>query len=287
MAYLIRIEDKDALGPALVGQKFSALARAVRHGFAVPGAVAISTAAHRFFLVNQRWPQELLPEVLEAANSLDLSRGLSIRSSATREDLEKQSFAGQYRSFLHIVNEQDLENKIEECWKSAASETVRSYPAAGDQAGASHEIPLMAVIIQKMVDGLAAGIAFGRNPMKPARQEIVIEAVKGLADDLVNGHRTPYRAIVAENGSVQVTPPPLTGETADDTDRMLRLYPDWVIKPCFSPKRNYWMSSTEDCPARTPNGWRLTVITNLSNRSKWLPITMRGCPRTNSRMPDT
>lgn len=63
--------------------------------------------------------------------------------------------------------------------------------------------------------------------MKPARREIVIEAVKGLADDRVNGHRTPYRAVVAENGSVQVTPPPLTGETADDTDRMLRLYPFW------------------------------------------------------------
>ena len=76
-----------------------------------------------------------------------------------------------------------------------------------------------------MVDAIAAGIAFGRNPMKPARKEIVIEAVKGLAEDIVNGHRTPYRAVVHENRTVKVTAPPSKSSSADETDRMLHSYP--------------------------------------------------------------
>ena len=53
----------------------------------------------------------------------------------------------------------------------------------------------------------AAGIAFGRNPMHPARDEIVIEAVKGLAEELVSGHLTPYRAIIDQHNKLTVTPP--------------------------------------------------------------------------------
>ena len=52
MKYLIRFEDEDALDPQIVGQKFCALAQTTRRGFAVPRAVAISTAAHRFYLAN-------------------------------------------------------------------------------------------------------------------------------------------------------------------------------------------------------------------------------------------
>jgi len=103
MKYLIRFDDEEALDAQLVGQKFHALALAARRGFAVPRAVAVSTLAHRFYLTHQRWPEGLPAEVSTAAAALDLSRELSIRSSAIREDLEKQSFAGQYRSFLHFL----------------------------------------------------------------------------------------------------------------------------------------------------------------------------------------
>jgi pyruvate,water dikinase len=65
----------------------------------------------------------------------------------------------------------------------------------------------MGVIIQKMLNAVAAGIAFGRNPMNPARDEIVIEAVKGLAEELVSGRLTPYRAIIDTQNKVAVTPP--------------------------------------------------------------------------------
>ena len=45
MKYLIRFDDERALDPQIVGQKFHALAKASRRGFAVPRAVAVSTEA--------------------------------------------------------------------------------------------------------------------------------------------------------------------------------------------------------------------------------------------------
>jgi pyruvate,water dikinase len=228
MNYLIRFEDEEALDPQIVGQKFFALAKAVRQGFAVPRAVAISTAAHRFYLANQRWPEGLLADVIDEATKLDLYRGLSIRSSAVWEDLERQSFAGQYRSFLRVAKKDDLKNKIEECWKSGASETLQSYLYAKNPSSQPEKTELMAVVIQKMIDALAAGIAFGRNPMKPARKEIVIEAVKGLAEDLVSGRSTPYRAVIDENGSVDIVPPTSEALVADETDPILHQHPFWL-----------------------------------------------------------
>jgi pyruvate,water dikinase len=205
--YLVHFDDDRALSPKAVGQKFFNLAMAARAGFAVPRAVAINTTAHQFYITHGAWPDGLLDEVFKAATDLNLSRGLSIRSSATLEDLEKQSFAGQYRTFLQVVSEAELKAKIEACWKGAISPAVQSYLKARQITPAEAQIPLMGVIMQKMVNAVAAGIAFGRNPMYPARDEIVIEAVKGLAEELVSGHLTPYRAIIDKQNQITVTPP--------------------------------------------------------------------------------
>jgi hypothetical protein len=227
MGYLIRFEDEQALDAHMVGQKFCTLAKAFRAGFAVPQAVAINTDAHRYYLANNSWPNGLADDVLNAAHALEISRGLSIRSSAIREDLEKQSFAGQYRSFLQVVDKVDLKRNIEACWKSIASKGVQSYLHAQNQTVDQTETPLMGVVIQKMVNAVAAGIAFGRNPMQPAINEVVIEAVAGLAEDLVSGQRTPYRAAVDANGMVKLTPPESKSSRADEIDPILHRCTLW------------------------------------------------------------
>jgi pyruvate,water dikinase len=206
--YLVRFKDERAMSPKVVGQKFFQLAKAARAGFAVPRAVVISTAAHQYYLTHGRWPNGLLDDVFKVASDLDLSNGLSIRSSATLEDLEKQSFAGQYRTFLQVGSETELKDKIEECWQGVGSQAVQSYLKARHIDHGEEQTPLMAVILQKMVNAVAAGIAFGRNPMNPARDEIVIEAVKGLAEELVSGYLTPYRAIINNQNKITVAPPP-------------------------------------------------------------------------------
>jgi pyruvate,water dikinase len=204
MVFIVEFEDSQALDPQIVGQKFASLARAAARGFAVPEAVAIATKAHRYYLATGSWPGGLREEVVEIARRLDIRQGVSIRSSATREDLADQSFAGQYRSFLEVDSEAEILRRIEECWESAGSETVRSYLRAVNLEGSDTQTPLLAVIIQRMVNASFAGVAFSRNPLRPDGDEIVIEAVRGHAEVLVSGHRSPCRACVKRDGQVFV-----------------------------------------------------------------------------------
>ena len=221
MKFLIQFDDARALDPGVVGRKFASLARASRLGFEVPYAAAVTTEAHRFFLSHRCWPDGLAAEVKAAGDMLGLSRGLSIRSSAVREDLENQSFAGQYRSFLQVDHADDLQNKIEMCWLSAEEENVRSYLRAGDRGNAAGEIPLMGVVLQRMVHAVAAGVAFGRNPLNPARDEIVIEGISGSGESLVNGHVSPHRAFVGGEGHLRIDLPPDAGPAARRSDCLL------------------------------------------------------------------
>jgi pyruvate,water dikinase len=204
MVFIVGFKESKALDPRIVGTKFSSLARAASEGFAVPEAVAIKTKAHGHFLATGTWPGGLREEVIETARRLDIRQGVSIRSSATREDLAGQSFAGQYRSFLEVDSEHEILRRIEECWESAGSETVRSYLSALNLQGSETEIPLLAVIIQRMVNSSVAGVAFSRNPLRPDQGEMIIEAVKGHAEGLVSGHRSPCRARVHLDGRVSV-----------------------------------------------------------------------------------
>ena len=204
MKYLIHFEDDEALDPGVVGHKFSSLARATRSGFAVPPAVCIRVEANRRFRRTGSWPEGLFIEVRDVAKELGLAEGLSVRSSATREDLQGRSFAGQYKTFLNVKTEADVKEKIVKCWQSADSERVKSYL---DDEDGRKEPPLMAVVLQRMVDAIAAGVAFSRNPMFPLRDEVVIESTEGLGEDLVSGRITPHRVFVQGNGGIRFDHP--------------------------------------------------------------------------------
>jgi phosphohistidine swiveling domain-containing protein len=207
MPFVVGLKEDRALDPAQVGRKFAALARASRFGFAVPTAVAVRTAAHRYFLIHGQWPDGLREAVAEAAAAIGLSEGISIRSSATREDLGDQSFAGQYRTFLHVFGKVDLERKIQDCWLSADNASVRSYLKAKGTATENNGAPLMGVILQRMIQAHAAGVAFSRHPLNPSRDELVLEGVRGTADHLVDGRLSPHRVFVGKSGPVRHEPP--------------------------------------------------------------------------------
>jgi len=203
MKWLIALEDDEALDPRLVGRKFSSLARAARAGFDVPPAFAVSTEAHAHYLHRHCRPEGLAEQILEVAERLEIEQGVSVRSSATSEDLENMSFAGQYRTFLGVRTLEDLQDKIRQCWSGIRTPAVESYLLSNPRAR-SDEPSLMGVVIQKMVDAAAAGVAFSRNPMYPARDEVVVEAVRGLGDPLVSGRVTPHRAFIRGGASPRV-----------------------------------------------------------------------------------
>jgi pyruvate,water dikinase len=60
----------------------------------------------------------------------------------------------------------------------------------------------MSVIVQRMVDARAAGVLFTADPVTTRRNRMVIDAVEGLGDVLVDGRATPDHWLVSRSGDV-------------------------------------------------------------------------------------
>jgi pyruvate,water dikinase len=141
---------------------------------------------------------------------------VAVRSSMVGEDGCTASFAGQLDTILHVQGEQELLEAVKRCWASMFNQRLFTYLAAGSHATSvtyeqlyeqpsprNHEfhqgLPKMAVVVQRMVDARAAGVAFSADPTTGQRCTI-IEAVPGLGDALVRGLVEPDRYVVDARG---------------------------------------------------------------------------------------
>lgn len=134
---------------------------------------------------------KLSPEIEQAVTEAyyELSQGkagvkVAVRSSATAEDLEDASFAGQQETFLNVEGAANVMSAIKKCWASLWTARAIHYRAVK---GFAQNQVKMAVIIQEMVPAAAAGVMFTANPVNDSREEIRIEAVRGLGEQLVSG----------------------------------------------------------------------------------------------------
>jgi pyruvate,water dikinase len=89
----------------------------------------------------------------------------------------------------------DLADAVRRCFAAAAAERVRAYHERRTTAAVS-AVAGMAVLVQKMVDARAAGVAFTAHPVTGDRKQIVISAVAGLGEALVSGEQTGEEWIV-------------------------------------------------------------------------------------------
>jgi len=106
----------------------------------------------------------------------------AVRSSAVVEDGETASYAGQFASLLFVQREGVLD-AIQRVRASAANDTVRAY------AGGTSAPIAMPVIVQRMIDGEASGVAFGIDPVDGS-DVVVVTAAYGLASGVVDGECT-------------------------------------------------------------------------------------------------
>ena len=156
---------------ALVGNKAAMLGELVAAGVRVPNGVVLSAEAGALPAADRR---ELLRQ---AVAELGGDR-FAVRSSGISEDGADRSFAGLYETVLNVPGS-ELGGASETVLESARTALVRGYDAA-----ASVE---MAVIVQEMVDAVAAGVAFTADPVSGNRRTSVITAAKGLGAGLVGG----------------------------------------------------------------------------------------------------
>lgn len=138
-------------------------------------------------------PTLVMPSDVEAAllaGARKLGGVLAVRSSGVDEDGRRRSFAGQHTTRLH-VRPDDVVDAVRAVWAS-----LYAVPALAYRGGRGPAPGSMAVIVQKLVDPQAAGVLFTVNPHNGSWREMVVEAVPGLADDLVSGRVTPHWWIV-------------------------------------------------------------------------------------------
>ncbi|WP_040800864.1 phosphoenolpyruvate synthase [Nocardia higoensis] len=126
-------------------------------------------------------------EVLDAYRALGDRARVAVRSSAIGEDSASSSFAGMNLTHTDIRGEQELLDAIVDCWASLFTPRVVTYRARRGM----HERPVMAVVVQRMVAAVAAGVAFTADPATGRRDRVVIEAARGLGEVVVSGSVEP------------------------------------------------------------------------------------------------
>lgn len=175
--------------PYAIGKKAENLHLLMKHGFPVPFTMVIPWEFHERYQANDT---QLVDELKASLSSLiDPDKSYAVRSSANIEDSIDFSFAGQFKSVLHVKGVDKIIFSAWSIWATSDSTAVKKYL----ETTPNHIKTIkMAVIVQEMVQPIYSGVAFSRNPMT-GTDEIVIEAVEGDGQKLVQTGITPHRWI--------------------------------------------------------------------------------------------
>lgn len=175
----------------LFGGKAVSLGAAIRAGLPVPPGAAVP--APLVDHIADAKP-DAIAALLESEHVPDAR--LAVRSSAVGEDSGDASFAGQHVTKLNVRRPQ-LQAAVRTVWESARTASALAYRA---RRGLPTE-PRIAVVVQMLVEPIAAGVLFTRDPVTGA-DERMIEAAWGLGEAVVNGAVVPDRFRVDAHGRV-------------------------------------------------------------------------------------
>jgi pyruvate,water dikinase len=170
----------------------------------------------RELIENTPMPDDLRKEILEAYHIMDSTkidqRGVSqdalnilrnaqeplfvsVRSSATTEDLAEASFAGQQDTFLNIKGDERLIEHVKKCFSSLYTARAMYYRR---KQGFKESEALLSVVVQKMVDSAKSGVVFSRDPVN-FTEDVAVEAVFGLGEGIVSGKIRPDHYLVSRD----------------------------------------------------------------------------------------
>lgn len=208
-----------------VGGKGASLSQLAALGAPVPPAFAVTTDACAAFMASlgvsdlsavtplaapvlreqilaAPLPADLAAAVADGFAALRARAGaaaaVAVRSSATSEDGNEHSFAGQHDTFLGVRTLPELDAAVRQCWASLWSERAVAYR----QANLPDAVPCMAVVVQQMIHSDVSFIAFTEDPVGARPDHVVISASWGLGEALVSGMVTPDHVVVAPDSRV-------------------------------------------------------------------------------------
>ena len=203
----------------LVGGKGLRLAEMAQAGLPVLPGFCVTTVAYRAFLSHNgleaivsaedettvhdqittaELPEDITIAIREAYERL--SGPVAVRSSATAEDSQDASFAGQYDTFLNVTGSEAVLEKVRACWAGLWSERALAYTR---EQGLDPFQADMGVVVQRQGQAEAAGVLFTLNPLTGREEEMMVEAAWGLGEAVVSGRVTPDHYVVdAVDGQV-------------------------------------------------------------------------------------
>jgi pyruvate, water dikinase len=127
------------------------------------------------------------------------NKKVAVRSSAVAEDSEAASYAGQQETYLFVEGAEEVCRRVVDCWASFFSERALFYRS---QKGSLEDLR-MAVVVQKMVDPEKSGVIFTVDPVRRRRDRMVVEAVRGIGEQVVSGEVTPDHYTLDRRGKVK------------------------------------------------------------------------------------
>lgn len=164
--------------------------KAVLKGLDVENPTALNRASKEVQKIIEKAPipKEIEEQVYEAYDKLGKEPWVAVRSSATAEDLPEASFAGQQETYLNIKGDTSLLVHVRKAWASLFEPRAIYYRQTR---GFDHFKVALAVPVQRMVQSDISGIMFTINPVTNDKRKIVVEAIWGLGENIVQGAVTP------------------------------------------------------------------------------------------------
>lgn len=148
----------------------------------------------RTLIKNTPIPPELEEEIRRHYREMEFRYGenvdVAVRSSATAEDLPDASFAGQQETYLNIRGEDELIEKVRDCFASLFTNRAISYRV---DKGFDHFSVYLSVGVQKMVrsDLACSGVMFSIDTESGFTNAVYITGAYGLGENVVQGTVNP------------------------------------------------------------------------------------------------
>jgi pyruvate,water dikinase len=167
-------------------------------GAATGESIEVAAQRLRGIVHDAGMPPGLRDEIAAAYTRLSATDGdgtpalVAVRSSATGEDSADASFAGMNETFTNISGVDDVLAAVVDCWASVYGGRVISYR----QTKGHGEEPAIAVVVQRMVPAVAAGVAFSVDPSTGDATRLVMEAARGQGEVVVGGLVEPDTYVV-------------------------------------------------------------------------------------------
>ena len=241
MDYHYVVDIREIRHREIIGRKGAGLSWLSRNRLTIPKTMALTYEACEKIGANGDLGPLELSSLL--ASHVDPEKRYAVRSSASLEDGKEFSFAGQFLTKTNVQGLAALGEAVRSVIASGKSESIQSY---FNTIGEHDRKPQMAVLIQEMIDPILSGVAFSKNPTT-GLDEVVIEAVHGLGEMLVQDGATPDRWIYRwgnftskpENDQEYKS---IIEEVATETRRISRLYGSPVdLEWVYDGEKIYWL----------------------------------------------